>query len=162
MWAVWWHGHEGNREALSEPADTRERVSRWPWCTPERVKALCALLEAGMDVRASCAKLGIPRTSLYEAKAELPDLAEAIESALMEWESGLVASIQGDDDWKAKAWILERRRPKRYAPPPKRLETTGAQGGPIKQSVEVKVDAVDKLSPEELERAARALLEKPK
>ncbi len=115
------------------PVDTRVRALP-AWCTPEGVGALCELLRAGRDVRAACAQLGIARSSFYLAREQHAELDDAVEAALQYWEAERVDAIQGADDWKAQAWLLERRRPKKYAPPPKRIESTGRDGGPIQQS----------------------------
>jgi RecB family endonuclease NucS len=53
--------------------------------------------------------------------------------------------------------LLERSDPDNYAPPPKRVEQTGKDGGPVKAEVTVK-DAVDGLSDDEVLRAAEGLL----
>ena len=61
--------------------------------------------------------------------------ARAILRASAQAEDKDVARIDrhADDDWRAAAWRLERRFPKRWGQ--RKLEITGAEGGPLQWSV---------------------------
>jgi hypothetical protein len=83
-------------------------------------------------------------------------LRQRIDDARASWEAQAVGRIMEADDWKAQAWALERRIPARWAPPKERKEVSGPGGGPVQLAA---VDAVDRMSPEELSAAARALLD---
>ena len=133
-------------------AHSRARIE---WKTAERIGALVAMLELGIPVVAACAKLAIPRRSLYDAMEADEALRQRIDDARASWEAQAVGRIMEADDWKAQAWALERRIPKRWAPPKERKEVSGPGGGPVQLSA---VDAVDRMSHEELSAAAKTLL----
>lgn len=115
------------REPVDLPGDARAREARWPWCTPSTLSALCVLLEAGVDLVTACKRLHIPRNSLYTAKREDPAIGEMVDDARARWEAGCITRIMGaaEDiqgeggrvqrgDWKALAWLLTKRNPKKY------------------------------------------------
>lgn len=147
-------GEESVVERTSSDVVTHTRA-RAEWRNDERISALVAMLELGIPTVAACAKLAIPRRSLYDAMEADEALRQRIEDARATWEADYVRGIATDPDWKAKAWVLERRIPKRWAPPKERKEVTGANGGPVKLA---SVDVVDRMSDAELAEAARTLL----
>lgn len=147
-------GREGavKRASLDVVTHTRARAE---WRNDERISALVAMLELGIPTVAACAKLAIPRRSLYDAMEADEDLRQRIEDARATWEADYVQRIATNQDWKAQAWVLERRIPKRWAPPKERKEVTGADGGPVRLA---SVDVVTRMSDVELAEAARTLL----
>lgn len=142
------------RDAVSIDIVAHSRA-RAEWRNDERIGALVAMLELGIPVVAACAKLAIPRRSLYDAMEADEALKQRIDDARASWEAQAVGRIMEADDWKAQAWALERRIPKRWAPPKARQEVSGPGGGPVQLAA---VDAVDRMSHEELSAAAKTLL----
>jgi len=130
--------------------------ARAEWRNDERIGALVAMLELGIPIVAACAKLAIPRRSLYDAMEADEALRQRIDDARASWEAQAVGRIMEADDWKAQAWALERRIPARWAPPKERKEVSGPGGGPVQLAA---VDAVDRMTDTELSAAARALLD---
>ena len=63
---------------------------------------------------------------------------EQVQRAEDEAEQILLATIQAQapQDWKAAAWILERRRPQQWART-QRTELTGANGGAVQMQAQV-------------------------
>jgi hypothetical protein len=120
---------------VATAAEPRARESTYSWATPERDAALAALLSSGVTVKHACGKLGIPVSSYYDRRRCDEPFAVAVHDALSEYEHGLVSRIDaaGNDPklWKALAFILENRFPKKWGKAA-RVELTGKDGGPIK------------------------------
>lgn len=98
--------------------------------TFRRVRAVLRLLGRGCTQRDACAQVGIHESTWSGWKAEHPRLAKlheraesaAVNRLLSRVEAG--TDIKGNPDWKAPAWILERRFNDRGFAPPKSTETT--------------------------------------
>ena len=83
--------------------------------------------------RISCMAAGVGYTTFRDWVRADPSLSVAIKKANTEFELRHVRNIQtiSADDWKASAWLLERKFPKRYSrrlvisEPPKATEDTG-------------------------------------
>ena len=78
-----------------------------------------ACIYAGIDTATYCRWAAIARNSTPEnpAPKEYLELAETIEQATVQGEITTLASIKkaSADDWRAGAWLLERRHPDRWA-----------------------------------------------
>ena len=92
------------------PADVQER--------------LIQALKAGNYIEPACAYAGIGKSLFYEwmelgknGKSEFVDFVDAVTRAIASAEIGSVAKIKlaADIDWRAAAWLLERRHPDRWA-----------------------------------------------
>lgn len=79
--------------------------------------ALVEILSKGITVKAACGYVGICTTTFYEWKKEYPEFAAAIDGTKFEIEARLLTKIeeQGDSDWRALAWMLERRYPQDWS-----------------------------------------------
>lgn len=103
--------------------------------TEERTCRMETLLKAGGFIQTSCELAGIPASvhdrwmQLGRAKDSPPEhafyrvYAQRIDRAIAIGENNLVTAIAGAGDWRAAAWILERRHPERWGrrsvnPPP--------------------------------------------
>lgn len=75
-----------------------------------------AALAEGMSIEAACALAGIHRDTYYSWRKR-PELAGRIDAALATAEAALLATVRAasNDDWRAAAWILERRYPDTWA-----------------------------------------------
>ncbi len=91
--------------------------------TKERSERLVSLLRAGQNRESACAAVGIGTATLrrWLAAAESGDtrlarFARVIHEAESEAETRAVAQVQlhGKADWRALAWWLERRFPKKW------------------------------------------------
>jgi hypothetical protein len=113
--------------------------------TDEVVTRICDALRAGNTRRAACAYGCISQDSLAVWLKTKPHFADAIKKAEGDAEVTNLAIIQKaahDGTWQAAAWWLERKLKADWST---RIETTGADGSPVRVVVEyVKdVDARD-------------------
>ena len=106
-------------------------------CTPELTAALCDELKLGMTIRAACQHVGIDDSTYRKWMMRGEDGEEpfvtfrtAATRAKADGIRALVVTVRkaAKDDWRAAAWMLERREPEEWS---KRTEVTGASGGPI-------------------------------
>lgn len=106
--------------------------------TPERQAKIVQALEAGsyecvaaqyagVDVTTYCAW---KRRGAEEGKGKYYQFLQAVTHALNKSELALATTIRtaGKDDWRAAAWLMERRYKDRWA---KREEVTGKDGAPL-------------------------------
>lgn len=78
--------------------------------TDKTVTALLRAIESGVSIESACSIAGIHRSTWYEWR-ERPELQLQISQAIAKAEAALLATIRtaGKTDWRASAWILERR-----------------------------------------------------
>jgi len=93
--------------------------------TPELQAEMVALLEEGNYVATACAKVGISRETYYawlrdakalDASEAVKSFAAAVTEASATGEAELVKIIRASalEDWRAAAFLIERRHPKRW------------------------------------------------
>jgi hypothetical protein len=131
--------------------------------TPEVQDTLCQALRAGAHMEQAATYAGVHRSTAYRwvARGEADDTQQRFRdfaAAVREAEAGFeIASLElisqaGDDDWRARAWLIERRHPRRWGRR-KALELSGPDGEPIQ------LDALGldwhRLSDEELDFVAQ-------
>lgn len=92
-----------------------------PERSPEIDAAILAKIADGSTQTDAAQAVGIHRTTLSRWKSADPELAEAMERAESEAKAKLLqlvlSSAGGEDpDWRAAAWILERRWPDEFGP----------------------------------------------
>ena len=107
--------------------------------TPEAQEAIVDGINAGLTFRLSCARAGVTPATFYNwlGKGEvaksgvLMEFFDAVERAKADSALRLVSQItlQAPADWRAAAFMLERRFPDDYG---KRTEVTGKDGSPVK------------------------------
>jgi hypothetical protein len=89
----------GRREAMTltkSANSTKITRTRYKY-SQDRAHIIITYLLKGTTIKGAC------------WKKEIPEFREMIEAAEGDIEASLVESILSDDDWRAKAWILERR-----------------------------------------------------
>lgn len=91
-------------------------MSRETDITPELTARVCKALKLPITRRSACARAGISKSAFYEwlakgEKGEQPyaDFLDAVTHAEAECEGNLIEEIVLDQDWRAKAWVAERR-----------------------------------------------------
>lgn len=110
-------------QALAARAFGRSSAGRPSSYSTTMHARICAFVEVGLPIALACEREHISRQTLYNwrqrgAAGEEPfatferDLRHAIALAESEVLQLIIASTE--DDWKAGAWWLERRFPKRY------------------------------------------------
>jgi hypothetical protein len=115
----------------------------------ELQKKITDAIQSGVDKKVAAAMVNIGEATLYrwlkdaeapDASIELQEFRESIERAEAEAEVIKVARITqaaNNGNWKAASWWLERKHPQRWSETKKlQTEITGADGGPIKISIE--------------------------
>jgi hypothetical protein len=103
--------------------------------TPELVEWICQALRLGATRRDAAAVARIHRDTFYQWLKEKPEFPEAVKKAEAE---GVVMSLAkinkaASDDWRAAAWLLERRYLEEYGRRVERVQTvvSGPAGAPI-------------------------------
>jgi len=101
------------REAASTQVNTS--ITRTKYCT-EIVDAICDGLVAGLSIKAVCGIVNIDESTFYRWKEKHPDFKEAVDSTRPAFEAQMLEIIkhQAHDDWRAAAWILDRRYPREW------------------------------------------------
>ena len=128
--------------------------------TPEVQDLIVDGINAGLTFRLTCARVGVNPSTFYRwldtgetAKiGRYREFYEAVERAKADSALRLVSQItlQALTDWRAAAFMLERRFPEDYG---KRTELTGKDGGPVK--VEAKTEHVFQPTQEAWDEALR-------
>jgi hypothetical protein len=117
--------------------------------TPELQKRITDAIQGGVDKKVAAAMAGIAESTFYDwldqgrkpdALPEFSEFSESIERAEAEAEVvkvGRISIAANNGNWKAASWWLERKHPERWSETKKlQTEITGADGGPIKISIE--------------------------
>ncbi len=124
-------------ELAAEPPRRRRRPTT---PTPELVEAICARVRIGVPVEAAAASLGVMPATLaawnergkrQEAPGACRELLQAVARAEAACQLHLVALLQrhARNDWRAAAWLLERRWPDEWGQPhTARCTSTGVAG----------------------------------
>ena len=76
---------------------------------------ICEHVSKGIPMRQAAQALGISESTFHRWRREKEDFAEMIDQAIGVSESRLITEISVNEDWRAKAWILERRFPERWS-----------------------------------------------
>ena len=123
--------------------------------TPEVHEAIVDGINAGLTFRLSCARAGVTPATFYNwlKKGEvaqsgaLMEFFNAVERAKADSALRLISQItlQAPADWRAAAFILERRFPDDYG---RRAELTGKAGRPVQVDTKVQTQHVFQPSPE--------------
>ena len=130
--------------------------------TPEVHEAIVDGINAGLTFRLSCARAGVTSATFYNwlKKGEaaqsgaLMEFFDAVERAKADSALRLISQItlQAPADWRAAAFILERRFPDDYG---RRAELTGKAGGPVQVDTKVQTQHVFQPSQEVWDQVLR-------
>lgn len=86
--------------------------------TEDRLELILSNLREGMSRQAACTQAGIGRSTLWRWCDEDAELSQRVDEAIDFSEAVLLAELKelgrAKQDWRAAAWILERRFPDRY------------------------------------------------
>ena len=120
--------------------------------TEARIEALLVALRAGNTREASAGHAGIDRTTLYRWLENDPGLRARVEKAEADVEVRLAAQIvqAAPVDWRAAAWLLERRRPASYGRAQAAAATAAMTAAPTPGP-----NPLDDLTPDEIHERAR-------
>jgi hypothetical protein len=98
-----------------------------PNMTPEQERTLLQMVQLGQYPAQAARKLGLSPSTVYMRKQRDAGFRAALEAAEAGLELGLVAEIRkaaSAGDWKAAAWLAERRFPERWSKPEIRAQLT--------------------------------------
>lgn len=128
---------------------------------PELIERVATLIRQGNFIDTACKAVGISRqtyhtwlkeggNALHEAGYDFNRIREprirlaarfsdACARASAEAEANGIASIarHAEDDWRAAAWHLERRYPRKWGAQKQQLEVTGPGGGAIQWEIKL-------------------------
>ena len=98
-------------------------AGRRPKLTKELVKKAISLKSDGMSDKDICIACGVSQTAFYRwqengGKSDLQrELVEGLKKAESDYKGALLRSIkeQGEKDWRALCWLLERKYPEEYS-----------------------------------------------
>jgi len=91
-----------------------KRGGRKTILTPPLQRKICALLERGHTVSAVCAATSIGERTFYEWREKHPQFSQATTCAIGKSKIALVNKLRHSDDWRAAAFLLERRWPNEF------------------------------------------------
>jgi hypothetical protein len=141
----------GPRTMASAPRTTSKGLrGRPPKYSPAMLQRICEGIRLGLSYQRAAEGAGIHAATLrdwiqHDEQGDLrfAGVASAIATARAEGEQQLLVTIKtaAADDWRAAAWILERRHPEHYARMERR-EVSGPDGGPLRVEVSSWVDLV--------------------
>lgn len=85
--------------------------------TPEVIEAVLANLREGLTKEVACSQAGISRVTFYKWCEADPQLAEEAQAAVDCSQAILIKAVTSAafTDWRAAAWMLERRYPEHFA-----------------------------------------------
>ncbi len=109
----------GRREAMSHEnvsnvtMSSRTHEDRYKY-SEDVAMVICTYLRKGCTIEASCQAANIDRRTYYRWKEEIPEFREFVNATESDVEATLLDTIREFGDWRAAAWILERRYPQRW------------------------------------------------
>lgn len=142
------------------------------WADPASIETLTNGLKEGRDLRVACESIGIAKPLYDSAMKEgyrcvlkkpedrsqddelLANFYIECKQAVAEFEEGAIGSILKAakyGDWKAAAWLLERRMPETYG----KRELPPLATGEDNRAQAIKVEIIDSHSQESQDRLAR-------
>jgi len=129
---------------------TRARgVDRWGDKTG-KIEVILAALEQGSSLTQAASHARISRITLNRWRKKFEGLDEEIEIASNKAEayllSELQASAEAKQDWRASAWLLERRFPERWGPPKARVDVTQTTSQAHRRSDEIIISMLEQIS----------------
>ncbi len=101
-------------ENLNDKDKSNTRVKNTKY-TSILAHQICEHVSKGIPMRQAAQTLGISESTFHRWRREKEDFAEMIDQAIGVSESRLITEISVNEDWRAKAWILERRFPERWS-----------------------------------------------
>lgn len=152
--------------------NSRKPAHRPTKFTHETVELLLDGIRAGLPIHLACDAAGVAESTFYEwqrgefprgadkeLKAEFPDKLTRARGVSALTNINLIANA-AKEDWRAAAWILERRFPQDFGK--QALEISGPNAGPIQvEAVQIQKVILQALDghPEAKIRVAQALSE---
>lgn len=132
--------------ATSSHGDTRTRG--------EKVNAVCQRIRKGTAINHACAIERVTRSAFYEWLEKDEEIAAQVGEArahaaeLLRRRIVRVALGHAPKGANANALLhlLERGHPDEYSPPKTRVETTGANGGPVRYEGKLEIEGLKRIA----------------
>jgi hypothetical protein len=96
---------------------SRRRRGRPTKFTPATVGKFCRAVADGLPYKSAAAAAGISHETVCQWQRQFPEFSDAVQLALAKAEVALVRLIRraaAKGNWKASAWLLERRYPEHW------------------------------------------------
>ena len=100
--------HQDNVTNVTQSSHTRYKYSE------DVAMVICTYLRKGCTIEASCQAANINKRTYYRWMEEIPEFREFVNATESDVEATLLETITSFGDWRAAAWILERRYPQRW------------------------------------------------
>ncbi len=140
-----------------KPAKKPGRPTVW---TPERRAALLGAIEQGMPLKQAAAIAGVSYDTLNhwqnrgenesapEEYRQFCQLLRRSQAVAMQVHLSVIHQAAGRGDWRASAWMLERRHPEDFARPQK-FEHSGPGGKPLRPSPDEEYEVLRRMKKQE-------------
>lgn len=102
--------NENNVTNVTQSSHTRDRYKY----SNDVAMVICTYLRNCCTIEASCEAANISRQTYYRWMDEIPEFKELVNATVSDVEASLLENIRSYGDWRASAWILERRFPQRW------------------------------------------------
>ena len=99
----------------SEHPSKRKKRGRATLLNAQLQRKICGLLVQGHTVSAVCGAVGIGERTFYEWREKHPHFSQATSRAIGQSKIALVDKVRQSDDWRAQAFLLERRWPSEFS-----------------------------------------------
>jgi len=109
----------------SEYTPKRKRRGRATLLNALLQRKICGLLAQGHTVSAVCGAVGIGERTFYEWREKHPHFSQAVTRAIGQSKIALVDKVRQSDDWRAQAFLLERRWPTEFGKTEARIVQPG-------------------------------------
>src|SRR5262245_52672737 len=98
----------------SEHPSKRKKRGRATLLNAQLQRKICCLLAQGHTVSAVCGAVGIGERTVYEWREKHPHFSQAATRAIGQSKIALLDKLRQADDWRAQAFLLERRWPTEF------------------------------------------------
>lgn len=99
---------------LNSKDESKKRVKNTKY-TAILANQICDYVSKGIPMRQAAQSLGISESTFHRWRRDKEEFSEMIDQAIGVSEARLISEISVNEDWRAKAWILERRFPDRWS-----------------------------------------------
>jgi hypothetical protein len=98
----------------SKRTSKRKKRGRATLLNVQLQRKICALLSQGHTVSAVCGAVGIGERTFYDWLEKHPHFSQAATRAIGQSKIALLDKLRLSDDWRAQAFLLERRWPSEF------------------------------------------------
>lgn len=111
-------------------------------------------LRDGASLKDAADVIGCDITTIFRLRQTDPKFAQGVRKAVKDGKMTCIRRIKRSKDWRASAWLLERRWGSEFGRRD-RLEHTGSEGGPIQTQSTLDLRKLSETELDQLERIVR-------